>query len=47
MRELNRAAVVPYVEPEAVAYFYRTLDDDGSGGISAAEFVDLCDVLQY
>ena len=47
VRELNRAAVVPYVEPEAVAYFYRTLDDDGSGGISAAEFVDLCDVLQY
>ena len=27
VRELNRAAVVPYVEPEAVAYFYRTLDD--------------------
>mmetsp|Transcript_45898 Transcript_45898/g.106710 ORF Transcript_45898/g.106710 Transcript_45898/m.106710 type:complete len:742 (-) Transcript_45898:164-2389(-) len=34
-------------EPKLVKFIYEALDDDGNGILSAEEFYDMCDVLQY
>ena len=43
--ELNKSDVVAEVPPDMVDFLWARLDRDGSGEISAVEFMELCDVL--
>lgn len=45
--ETNKVERVPSVTPGTLEWFFSIMDDDNSGAISATEFYDVCDILQY
>jgi len=45
--ETNKVERVPTVTEGTVDWFFSVVDDDNSGAISASEFYDVCDILQY
>lgn len=47
VEETNKVERVPTVSPGTLDWFFSVMDDDGSGNISAEEFYDVCDILQY
>ncbi|KAJ8603754.1 hypothetical protein CTAYLR_000296 [Chrysophaeum taylorii] len=47
VEETNKVERVPTVTPGTLGWFFSVMDDDSSGTISAQEFYDVCDILQY
>ncbi|KAJ1447854.1 hypothetical protein M885DRAFT_450891 [Pelagophyceae sp. CCMP2097] len=47
VRHTNLVERVPKVSPTTIRFFFSLMDDDRSGAIDAAEFYDVCDILQY